>query len=576
MASKKYMFILGLISLFSSAAYSQTTTTTQSDAGYDWRDSSKISTKLLPQQSEFLNNQYPYPARPRSQWELGIHGGIPVIIGDVSPRVLSSIGGGLSARKALGHTFSIRFQYTGADMKGLDYRTKTVSLLPGNLLNDPWRGNYGPTANIPAARNRPFVANYRSRVHQASVDLIASLNTASNYRGNPKTNAYVFAGYSYLGADVDVDAGIDPSTKGAVITGVYDFSRVDFLKSRKDIREHLKGSPVNMDLKYESNAGVLNGHRDDALPFKLSSKNWLFRHGLSAGAGYAWKLSNKVNVALEQRFTAVMNGDDLDGLNIGRSSDLLSYTSARININMGSSSKAVQPLWWLNPNNFIYNELNRPEHMKIPTPVLPDADGDGVTDQFDMEPNTPAGAPVDARGVAKDTDGDGVPDYKDKELLTPQKCFPVDADGVGNCPEPACCTEMRAKMDSAMASGGMGRGGNCGISNLPSVQFRSGSASLSRDAQAVLASAAAQIKANPTCKIRVTGHGASDKRAQQLSWDRVNAVIRYMVERQGIGEDRFIFDYGTEGDNNTVDLMGTTEEGPNTVPAPHPNLRRGR
>jgi OmpA-OmpF porin, OOP family len=47
-----------------------------------------------------------------------------------------------------------------------------------------------------------------------------------------------------------------------------------------------------------------------------------------------------------------------------------------------------------------------------------------------------------------------------------------------------------------------------------------------------------------------------------------------MVERQGISEDRFIFDYGTEGDVNTVDLMGTTEEGPNTVPAPHPNLRR--
>ena len=48
-----------------------------------------------------------------------------------------------------------------------------------------------------------------------------------------------------------------------------------------------------------------------------------------------------------------------------------------------------------------------------------------------MEPNTGSGAPVDVRGVAKDSDGDGVPDDKDKELLTPQKCFPVDADEVG-------------------------------------------------------------------------------------------------------------------------------------------------
>jgi outer membrane protein OmpA-like peptidoglycan-associated protein len=186
-----------------------------------------------------------------------------------------------------------------------------------------------------------------------------------------------------------------------------------------------------------------------------------------------------------------------------------------------------------------------------------------------MEPNTPAGCPVDVRGVSRDTDGDGVPDCRDKELLTPQNCFPVNADGVGNCPEPACCRELRDLMASRPTPAS-----DCAIGNLPSVQFRSGT-TLSRDAQAVLASAAAQIKANPNCRIRVTGHGASDKRAQQLSWDRVSAVINYLVERQGIAMDRFIFTYGEEGDSSTVDLMGTTEEGPNTVPAPHPNLRRG-
>jgi OOP family OmpA-OmpF porin len=48
--------------------------------------------------------------------------------------------------------------------------------------------------------------------------------------------------------------------------------------------------------------------------------------------------------------------------------------------------------------------------MKLPKVVLPDGDGDGVTDQFDLEPNTPKGCPVDSHGVSKDTDGDGVPD----------------------------------------------------------------------------------------------------------------------------------------------------------------------
>ncbi len=59
------------------------------------------------------------------------------------------------------------------------------------------------------------------------------------------------------------------------------------------------------------------------------------------------------------------------------------------------AKKSVEPLYWENPLNFAYSELNAPKHMKMPKPVLDDADGDGITDQFDNEPNTPAGSPVD-------------------------------------------------------------------------------------------------------------------------------------------------------------------------------------
>ena len=208
--------------------------------------------------------------------------------------------------------------------------------------------------------------------------------------------------------------------------------------------------------------------------------------------------------------------------------------------------------------------------MKLPKVVLPDADGDGITDQFDLEPNTPKGAPVDSHGVAKDTDGDGVPDYRDKEVLTPKNCFPVNNDGVGSCPEPACCKEIKDMManwkpqaDKTVA---------CNIGNLPSIQFK-GNAKLSKDAMSSLASAAAKVNANPTCKVKVIGYGAASKAAQQLSWERVNAVIKYLVEKQGVSESRLLFVYAQDGDANTVDLQGTVEEGPNTVPAPHPNLR---
>jgi len=238
-----------------------------------------------------------------------------------------------------------------------------------------------------------------------------------------------------------------------------------------------------------------------------------------------------------------------------------------LQVSAQKKNNRVEPLYWLNPNNYVYSELNKPTHLKLPKIVLPDGDKDGVTDQFDLEPNTPAGAPVDSHGVSKDTDGDGVPDYKDKELLTPQKCFPVNADGIGSCPEPACCKEIRdmvANMKPVAPE--------CKIGTLPSVIFK-GNAKLTKVNEGLLAGAAAQINANPACKVKVIGYGASSKAAQQFSWERVNAVIKYLVEKQGIAESRLIFSYGQNGDANTVDLQGTTEEGPNTVPAPHPNLK---
>ena len=116
----------------------------------------------------------------------------------------------------------------------------------------------------------------------------------------------------------------------------------------------------------------------------------------------------------------------------------------------------------------------------------------------------------------------------------------------------------------------------CSIGDLPSISFKGKSVTLSKDGKALLASVAEKLRNNPNCKIAVIGYGESSKSAQQLSWDRVNEVIKYLVEKEGVSQDRFIFRYGQSGgDENTIDLKdGTGEEGPNTVPAPHPNLRK--
>jgi OOP family OmpA-OmpF porin len=59
---------------------------------------------------------------------------------------------------------------------------------------------------------------------------------------------------------------------------------------------------------------------------------------------------------------------------------------------------------------------------------MADSDGDGVPDDKDKCPGTPAGVKVDEDGCPLDSDGDGVPDYRDKCPGTPAGAK-VDANG---------------------------------------------------------------------------------------------------------------------------------------------------
>jgi outer membrane protein OmpA-like peptidoglycan-associated protein len=413
--------------------------------------------------------------------------------------------------------------------------------------------------------------NYKTNIYDASLQAVFTLNNIRFHRAKTGFNVYAFAGLGGTIFDAKVDAlngsGAPYVSEFNTVIAKYQGNQFAY-KDRKDIRKDLKDA---MDGKYETEAQEDNGQA------KLFGEP--FRPNLNFGLGMQFKLSKTLSLGIEDKVT-LPKTDLLDGQQWQengpgtataqtRDMDLYNFFSVGLNFAIGGN-KAVEPLWWLNPLDYAYNEINKPRHMKLPKPVLDDADGDGVTDQFDNEPNTPAGAPVDSHGVSRDTDGDGVPDYKDKELITPTQCQPVDADGVGKCPPPACCDELREAMKNLTVKPA------CNVGSLPSVTFKGKSVVLSNDAKALLASAAQQIKNNPDCKIAVVGYCSTNKSEQQLSWDRVNAVITYLVEKEGISSDRFIFKYGeTGGECTTVDLRdGTGEEGPNTVPAPHPNLRR--
>ena len=564
MASKKYTFLAGILCLLASGSFAQI------GASYDVKDSSVIPSKRMPQHTEFLNGTYNFPAKPRNQWEIGIKAGMFAISGDV-PGLTPTPGFGAHIRKAFGYVFSLRLEYLYGIGKGLHW------LPAGNFSNNPaWSDKYvAPRLVVGAGTGQPqylnsmdgsllgpgdgldlVYYNYKTKAQDLALEGVVTLNNIRFHKAKTGFNFYGFAGIGATVYDVKINAlnGNSPYNFASIPAGTHE--------TRKDTRDDLKDM---LDDTYETDADNHGPRRP-----KLFDKT--LKPSGTVGAGIAFKLSNRINIAIEDRYTLIKD-DLLDGQRwqewavgspvLTRDFDSYNFLSLGLNINIGA--KSVEPLWWLNPLDYAYSEIRNPRLMRLPKPVLPDSDGDGVTDQFDQE-QTPQGCPVDSHGVSRDTDGDGVPDCKDKELITPTYCQPVDADGVGKCPCPEGCVTATPAMNCAQLLGA-----------LPSVSFARGSVRLSDDAQRLLAIVADRMRNNPDCKVVVAGYCASNKVEQQRSWDRVNAIINYLVEKEGVSADRFIFKYGEEGgDCDTVDIRsaGEGEEGPNTVPAPHPNLRR--
>ncbi|HQV61345.1 MAG: OmpA family protein [Chitinophagaceae bacterium] len=574
MASKKYLFLAGAFCLLASYGFSQ-----RVGASYDVKDSSLVPSKRMPQHTEFLNGTYNFPSKPRNQWELGIKGGLFQVSGDV-PAQFVSPGFGAHIRKAFGYIFSLRLEYMYGIGKGYSFRAnENYAKNPawGANISDPNQRYSAPQAITGAGGVRQIVSsktgltstpfeqifyNYKTKVQDLSLEGVVTLNNIRFHKSKTGFNFYGFAGIGGSIYDTKVNA-LDGSSK-------YNFNAINqaAYKNRKDFIKNMKNDVL--DDSFETPAE----NQGDRRP-KLFGDT--FKPSGTVGAGVAFKLSNRLNLAIEDRWTFIKD-DLLDGqrwqeaawgdATLTRDFDSYNYLSVGLNINLGA--KSVEPLWWLNPLDYAYSEIRNPRLMRLPKPVLPDTDGDGITDQFDRE-QTPAGCPVDSHGVSLDTDGDGVPDCKDKELITPTYCQPVDADGVGKCPVPC--------PDEKCFEGFIKQANDCAtlLGALPSVSFKAGSNKLSDDTKAVLATVASKLRNNPGCKVVVVGYCSSSKKEQQLSWDHVNAVINHMVDKEGISQDRFIFNYGQEGgDCNTVDLRaaGEGEEGPNRVEPPHPNLRK--
>ena len=185
-----------------------------------------------------------------------------------------------------------------------------------------------------------------------------------------------------------------------------------------------------------------------------------------------------------------------------------------------------------------------------------DSDGDGVPDDRDRCPNTPAGVAVDGEGCPLDSDADGVPDYLDKcpgtksgVVVDANGCaLDADGDGVPNTLDQCPGTPPRVKVDDkgcpipkpkATKNAKVTESGSWIYSD---IQFELDRWDLKPSSYAALEEISAWLKAKPELVVEIQGH--SDNIGPRpynlsLSQKRAESIIAYLVHK-GIAPDRMI------------------------------------
>ncbi|MCL4102539.1 MULTISPECIES: OmpA family protein [unclassified Fibrobacter] len=174
-----------------------------------------------------------------------------------------------------------------------------------------------------------------------------------------------------------------------------------------------------------------------------------------------------------------------------------------------------------------------------------DFDHDGVPDHLDKCPNTPVGIEVDINGCKMDSDKDGIPDTQDKCPGTPEG-MPVDSIGCSLDFDHDGVPDMKDKCPNTLPGIRVDENG-CPLDKKEDldqlkkgIQFKTGSATLTKSSFGTLDDVAALMRKIPNANLEVQGHTddkGSDEKNMKLSQDRAQAVVDYLIKR-GVEKDR--------------------------------------
>ncbi|MFK8059188.1 MAG: OmpA family protein [Polaribacter sp.] len=259
---------------------------------------------------------------------------------------------------------------------------------------------------------------------------------------------------------------------------------------------------------------------------------------LSAQFGLKRRISKRVD--LEFRTGMYFNYEDHLDAAISNKQDWETFFVTSVGVSVKLGKKKIFTIW----GDEGRNGTNGSDFKII------DTDNDGVMDQLDIEPNTPAGVMVYGNGKAVDSDKDGLPDYKDK---CPLRYGPVsnqgcplnkdsDGDGIMDgedlCPNTPGVVENRGcpKQDAAQPQNLTQQIGLLAAS----IYFDTNSDKIKSISFANIDKIITLMKQIPDVKFVIEGHTDdrnSDRYNLYLSQKRAAAVKKYMVQ-QGIENGR--------------------------------------
>ena len=201
---------------------------------------------------------------------------------------------------------------------------------------------------------------------------------------------------------------------------------------------------------------------------------------------------------------------------------------------------------------------NTPANVKVDANGCPvDSDRDGVADYLDKCPNTKPGVRVDANGCVIDSDGDGVPNYLDKCVDTPKGVkvdnngCPIDSDkdGVADYLDKCPNTPKGMEVDK----------NGCAISYNFHITFDNNSAKIKPEFMPKIKKFAEFLKAHPNVKAEIQGYTdnvGSYKYNLMLSQKRAKAVYEALIK---LGVNKNQLTYKGYGPANPIASNDTPE-----------------